>query len=482
MIEAKLGAHIRYLERTMVIKTITRTLLAISIIFALPGYAQLPEFSPIVEKAGKAVVNISTHREEPQKLVPDDLRAQLESTPLMDILRELYGNKIDEKLSGEISGIGSGSIISPNGYIVTNFHVVRDADEIYVSLNDHRQFLATLVGSDVGSDLALLKIDADNLPTVEFAEDNSAKVGQWVLAIGSPFGFENTVTAGIVSAKGRSLQSERYVPFLQTDVAINPGNSGGPLFNLQGQMIGINSQIMTESGSFAGISFAIPVHVVKSVVEQIKAKGNVTRGWMGLAFQDVTRELAKSFELKSVKGALISLVVPGSPAQKAGLKIGDIIVGFNGSKVIRATDLPPLVGVLPVHSKVPVSVVRDNKAVNLSLVLGDVTERMQVQSIQYKGTNMPTSIHEKAIKVRGLELHEKKAIASNEGVMVVNVMSKRWKDAGIRNGDIILVVDNEAIDSKNEFYELLKAQSGEIVPLLITRIGEVQRFMAVKVD
>lgn len=442
----------------------------------------LPDFKPIVKEAGKAVVSIATEKEDQKKLVPDELRGQLEQTPLMDVLREIFGTKLEEKLSGELSGIGTGSIVAPDGYIVTNYHVVKDAQKIYVRLNDYREFPAKLVGFDIGTDIALLKINAENLPFVIYADNEEAQVGDWVLAIGSPFGFDNTVTAGIISAKGRSLNSERYVPFLQTDVAINPGNSGGPLFNLKGQMIGVNSQIMTESGGFAGISFAIPVHIVKSVVTQIKGKGGVERGWMGLAFQDITRELAASFGLQEVRGALVSKVIPGSPASKSGIKIGDIIVNFNGAEIVKATDLPPLVGVLPVNTKVDLSVLRDHKIAKMSLVVGDVKERLQVSRIQYQGIAMPNSLYENSIKVRDLELSEKKAIDSNEGVMVVTVTSQSWIDAGFRRGDVILSVNQEFIKTPKEFYKLLQNHSGKTIPLLVTRVGEIQRFIAIKVE
>lgn len=467
----------------MVKHTIQSIILVYSSLFMLTCMAAgLPEFGSIIEKNVHSVVNITTEKEKKQQLVPDDLRGQLESTPLMDVLKELYGPKLEEHLSGNITGIGSGSIISSNGYIVTNYHVIKDAKSVYVRLHDTREYQAQMVGYDLGTDIALLKIEADNLPFVEFASNDDTKVGQWVLAIGSPFGFESTATAGIISAKGRSLLSERYVPFIQTDVAINPGNSGGPLFNMSGQMIGVNSQIMTESGSFAGISFAIPVHVVKSVVEQIKAKGVVKRGWMGLAFQDVTRELAQSFQLKEVRGALVSKVVKGSPADKAGVQIGDIIVRFNQHDVIYATDLPPLVGVLPIHSKVVLQVLRNNTVTDLNMELGDMNERLSVRQVQYRGAKVPNNLQENAVKVRNLEEFEQKALASNQGVYVLGVMSANWQRSGIRKGDVILAVGDKEVDDPDNFYKLINKHSGKTVPLLITRIGEIQRFVAVKID
>lgn len=448
---------------------------------ALPVYASAPHFGKVIQSNSPAVVNIVTEKAHKQEMVPEHVLNQLRGTPLMNVLKELYGNKLEEKLSGETRGIGSGSIISSNGFIITNYHVVKDAIKIQVRLNDHREFDATLMGFDVGTDLALLKIDANELPTVILAEQDATKVGDWVVAIGSPFGFTNTVTAGIISAKGRSLMSERYVPFIQTDVAINPGNSGGPLFNLNGEMVGINSQIMTETGGYAGISFAIPVHVVKTVVNQIQSKGSVSRGWMGLAFQDVTYELARSFDMESVRGALISKVVPGSPADRAGLKIGDVITAFNNQEVIYATDLPPIVGVLPVHSKVPVVVLRDQETKKLEMILGDSSERLRVRQIQFQPSSGPGSIHEQLIRVRALDHNEQRAIASVQGVMVEKVPNRVWRDAGVREGDIILAVGQSFVNSRDAFYDELQNHSGQSVALLITRIGEVQRFIAVKV-
>ena len=242
------------------------------------------------------------------------------------------------------SSLGSGFIVSSDGYILTNHHVVKEADEILIRLSDRREMVAQLVGADPRSDLALLKVEAKGLPAVEFGKSDELKVGAWVLAIGSPFGFDYSVTAGIVSAKGRSLPNENYVPFIQTDVAINPGNSGGPLFNLKGEVVGINSQIYTRSGGFMGVSFAIPIDVALDVVEQLKTKGEVSRGWLGVVIQEVNKQLAESFGLDKPQGALVAQLVPGGPAEAGGLKSGDIIVAFNGREVVLSSDLPHQVG------------------------------------------------------------------------------------------------------------------------------------------
>ena len=237
------------------------------------------------------------------------------------------------------------------------------------SLHDRREFKATVVGRDPSTDLALIKIDANNLPYLNYADSNDVKVGQWVLAIGSPFGFENSLSTGVISATGRSFGNERYVPFIQTDAAVNPGNSGGPLLNLQGEIIGINSQIISESGGFSGLSFAVPSNTIKAVVAQLKEHGSVSRGWLGLAFQDLDAQLAASFGLHSINGALVSRVMPTSPSAQAGIHEGDVITHFNNTEIKQATDLPPIVALLPVNAKVPVTVMRDGKPIAITLIL-----------------------------------------------------------------------------------------------------------------
>lgn len=449
----------------------------------LPVFAKdLPEFTPVIETAGKSVVNIITVNKETKKLVPDNVRGDLEGTPLMEVLKQMFGDKLEENLSGKGPGLGSGTIISADGYIVTNSHVIDGADEIYVRLQDRREFRAKVIGKDSGTDIALLKIEAENLPFLSYADSSLIKVGEWVLAIGSPYGFENTVTVGVVSATGRSLGSERFVPFIQTDAAINPGNSGGPLLNLQGEVIGINSQIITESGSFAGLSFAVPANVLKSVVAQLKEHGSVSRGWLGLAFQDLDRDLAESFGLKSAKGALISKVIPDSPAAKAGMKEGDIITQFNGKDIIKATDLPPIVGMLPIDSKVPIKVLRQAREMDVSLILSKFSEQdtAVLSKKEIFGPRLD-KVHQE-ISVRDLEEFEKEAMSGNQtGVMVVNVQGKPWALAGVRRGDIITIFNGKSITNTKDFYSNVKAADIEhAIPLLVTRPGDVQRFLAVK--
>ena len=331
---------------------------------AAPG--GLPPFADLVDEVSGSVVNISTvandvvassaapagpEAEAPSREnMPDWMKKFLEQHA-----PEGYGGsdseateegapaQPDEPAEGEQS-LGSGFILWDDGYVITNAHVVKGAKEISVRLQDRRELAATIIGVDEPSDVALLKIEAKNLPAVKVADVKKLRVGEWVMAIGSPFGFDYSVTAGIVSAKGRSLFTEQYVPFIQTDAAINPGNSGGPLFNLDGEVVGVNSQIYSQTGGNSGIAFAIPIDVVLSVAEQLKDKGRVTRGWLGVVVQEVTRDLAKSFGLAKAEGALVARVVPGSPSADAGLKSGDIILTFNGQPLVISNALPPMVG------------------------------------------------------------------------------------------------------------------------------------------
>ncbi len=357
-------------------------LLALSL--AMTARAELPDFTPLVEQASPAVVNIST----PQKL-PDRAMARgqmgipdLEGLP--PGLRDFFERSIPRGQGGqgqaprgqqrEAQSLGSGFIISNDGYILTNNHVVADADEILVRLSDRSEHKAKLVGADPRSDVAVLKIEAKNLPTLKLGDSDKLKVGEWVLAIGSPFGFDHSVTAGIVSAKGRSLPNESYVPFIQTDVAINPGNSGGPLLNLQGEVVGINSQIFTRSGGFMGLSFAIPIDVALNVADQLKAGGKVSRGWLGVVIQEVNKDLAESFGLDKPAGALVAQLVEDGPAAKGGLQVGDVILSLNGQSINESADLPHLVGNMKPGDKINLEVIRDNKRQTLSLTIGSLPE------------------------------------------------------------------------------------------------------------
>ncbi|MEE3190901.1 MAG: Do family serine endopeptidase, partial [Pseudomonadota bacterium] len=335
-----------------------------------------------------------------------------------EIFRHFFGRQFPQGPvpRRDSNSLGSGFIVSEDGYILTNNHVVQGADEIIVRLNDRRELEAVLIGADPSSDLAVLKVDADDLPTVELGDSDKLDVGEWVVAIGSPFGFDYSVTAGIVSAKGRSLPNENYVPFIQTDVAINPGNSGGPLFNLEGQVVGINSQIYTRSGGFMGVSFAIPINVAMDVAEQLKSKGKVSRGWLGVVIQEVNKDLAESFGLDRAAGALVVQVVDGSPAESSGLVSGDIIVKVNGKDVQLSSDLPHLIGRLRAGDAAKLSVVRAGKRKTIDVEIGALPESDDIQL----SSNTPPA--ERKSNRLGLVVSDIPAGKSNEqGVVVTDV-------------------------------------------------------------
>jgi serine protease Do len=325
--------------------------------------SHLPEFTDLVKETSPAVVNISTTQKVksgmPQLPEGFEMPELPDDSPFGELFKHFFDQDKSAPSYKDSKSLGSGFIISADGYVLTNFHVVKDADEIVVRLSDRRELLGELVGADRRSDVALLKIDASNLPVAKIGKSSDLEVGEWVLAIGSPFGFDHSATAGIVSAKGRSLPRENYVPFIQTDVAINPGNSGGPLFNQEGEVVGVNSQIYSRTGGYMGLSFAIPIEVAMDVVDQLKTSGRVSRGWLGVLIQDVTLDLAESFGMEQPRGALVAKVLPGSPAEDAGIKVGDVIVAFDGKDVDHSSGLPPIVGSTKVGVNIPVDVIRN---------------------------------------------------------------------------------------------------------------------------
>ena len=339
--------------------------------------ARLPDFTQLVEQASPAVVNISTSREAAQR--PSGKQFEIPGQEqLPDIFKHFFERQFPQQKSPQqgqapkapkARSSGSGFLISADGYLLTNHHVVKDADKIIVALNDRREMEAELIGSDPRSDLALLKIDGEDLPYLTMADSDKLKVGEWVLAIGSPFGFDYSVTAGIVSAIGRSLRSETYVPFIQTDVAINPGNSGGPLFNLDGEVVGINSQIYTRSGGFMGLSFAIPSNTATSVVAQLRATGEVSRGWLGVQIQEVSQDLAESFGLDKAAGALIAQVFDDSPALEAGLKSGDVITQVDGNEIVMSAQVAHFIGAIAPERSVVIQLVRDGESIDVDVVM-----------------------------------------------------------------------------------------------------------------
>ncbi len=450
------------------------------LLFIQQVQAQLPDFTGIVEQAKDSVVNISTNSKPKSGTMRKhlDIPNLPEGSPFGELFKKFFDDNGIEKR--ETNSLGSGFIISSDGYILTNHHVVADADEVIVRLNNRDVYDAKVIGSDKDSDIALIKIDGDNLPTLKLGDSQDLKVGEWVLAIGSPFGFDHTVTAGIVSAKGRSLPSDNYVPFIQTDVAINPGNSGGPLFNMDGEVIGINSQIYSRSGGFMGLSFAIPIEMAVDVAEQIKSKGSVSRGWLGVLIQEVTRELADSFGMSNPHGALIAKVLDDSPAQRAGLKVGDVIVEFNGRKVTRSTSLPPIVGRTAVGEDAEVVIIRNRKKRTFKVRI----EQLPTQEVLAESQPQMQPPVEKSVlgmSVKELDKITRNKLKVDSGVLVDRVEPEGpASEAGIRKGDVISMIDNHSVTSVDEFSDLAeKLKSGKSVAILIQRNnGPV--FLAIK--
>lgn len=452
-------------------------------LFSAPSFAgSLPDFTDLVEENSAAIVNISTTQKAAEGLSQLQLPNGLE-LPDDSPLNDLFKHFLDKRGGGaprQGKSLGSGFIISKDGYLITNHHVVKNADEIVVRLQDRRELIAELIGSDEKSDIALLKIAAADLPVVKFGSADKLKVGAWVLAIGSPFGFDHSVTAGIVSAKGRSLPSENYVPFIQTDVAINPGNSGGPLFNMEGEVVGINSQIFSRTGGFMGLSFAIPIDVALNVVEQIKQDGHVTRGWLGVMIQDVTRELAESFGMERPYGALVSQVVPDSPSERGGIQVGDVIVEFNDREINRSSALPPLVGKSPVDKKADVKVIRGGKKIHLRVKIAALPEQI-AGSGGASGNNQPKMSRIGVAVVDLTEEERKGETLKGGGVRVEKIEEGDALSAGIRAGDIILKIQGQAIKNSVTFRDITeKLKAGTSVALLIQRHGN-PLFLALKV-
>ncbi|MGE0371461.1 MAG: DegQ family serine endoprotease [Gammaproteobacteria bacterium] len=451
----------------------------------------LPDFTELVEQSSPAVVNISTTTKVKQEQFrnPHGESMPEQQPPFDDFLRRFFGDRGGDGGGGGGGGeefdeksLGSGFIISADGYVLTNNHVIRDADEIVVRLSDRREFVAEVVGSDKNSDVALLKIDADKLPVVKIGSSSDLKVGSWVLAIGSPFGFEHSVTAGIVSAKGRSLPNENYVPFIQTDVAINPGNSGGPLFNLDGEVVGVNSQIFSRTGGFMGLSFAIPIDIAMSVVDQLRSEGHVTRGWLGILIQDVDRALAESFGMSKPIGALVARVLPDSPAQKAGVQVGDVIVEFDGKEVESSGALPPMVGVSKIGAKLPLKVIRNGKPLTLKVMISELPEEEELDLATASGDGDSTRIKRLAITVADLTPDQKQELDGKNGVLVDATESGPASKAGIRRGDIILQFNNVEVGSVEQLKKLVAdLPAGKAVPILVQRRGS-PIFLALKLE
>jgi serine protease Do len=423
---------------------------------AVVAQAELPDFTPLVEDASPAVVNISTKQSKPVRGGPVQM-PDLEGIPPM--FREFFERGLPQQPDRrrEAQSLGSGFIISEDGYILTNNHVVADADEIMVRLPDRSELQAKLVGADPRSDVALLKIDSDDLPIVKIGNSEELKAGEWVVAIGSPFGFDHTVTAGVVSATGRSLPNESYVPFIQTDVAINPGNSGGPLFNLEGEVVGINSQIFTRSGGFMGLSFAIPIDVAMDVANQLREDGKVSRGWLGVVIQEVNKDLAESFGLERPAGALVAQVMDGGPAAKGGLTVGDVILSLNGKSIDMSGDLPHLVGAMKPGSTAKLEVVRDGDRKTLSIDIGALPEDGDLLASGGGAGGTTHSDNRLGVSVAELTEAQRQALEISGGVVIREISQGPAAMIGLRPGDVITHLNNQAIDSVETFSQVVKA-------------------------
>lgn len=442
-------------------------------------HAQLPDFVPLVEKNAPAVVNISTaSKVKPQR------RADLNGIP-EELLRGFFGDAFPippgqgevprgrgDDNKKEMQSLGTGFIISADGYIITNHHVIADADEITVRFSDRKELSAKVIGSDERTDIALLKVEAKGLPTVTLGQTSKLKVGEWVLAIGSPFGFEATVTQGIVSAKERTLPDDTYVPFIQSDVAINPGNSGGPLFNLAGEVVGINSQIYSRSGGFMGLSFSIPIEVAMNTVDQLKRNGRVIRGYLGVNVQEVTSELSESFGMDKPKGALVAEVFPDTPAAKAGIKAGDIVLSVNGREVNKSGSLPPVIGMTPVGQPVDIKLLRQGRLMNVTVVIDALPDDQKTAKNNKRGGSKEQSVGKiiEGAQLMLLDDASKQKLGIDFGLRVGAVDEGAFSQAGVREGDILLELNYVRLDTVESAQSLLqKLPKGQKIPMRILR-------------
>lgn len=459
----------------MLNKFISAMVIVLSITFAQGAYAfatNLPDFTVLAEEQGPAVVNISITQVARRGGSP------FHGMPLDPNIEEFFKRfgipgmpgapNQDQGKEYKTQSLGSGFIISQDGYVLTNAHVVSSADEVIVKLSDKREFKAKIIGADKRTDVALIKIEAKNLPTVKIGDPSKLKVGEWVAAIGSPFGLESTMTAGIVSAKGRALPQENYVPFIQTDVAINPGNSGGPLFNLRGEVVGVNSQIYSRSGGSVGLSFSIPIDVAIDISKQLRETGKITRGWLGVVIQEVTKEIAESFGIKNTNGALISGVEKGGPASKGGLKPGDIIMHFDNEPVITSSDLPRIVGATKPNKLVNVKVLRQGKVKNLNFRIGEMPTSDAKVSQNSKAPTKETA-NRIGLILKALTPQQKKKLNGKNGLLVVESTGIA-AEAGIRRGDVVLGLNNNETQSIDAFNQQINAvKVGKTVAILVQR-------------
>ena len=438
----------------------------------------LPDFTELAEKQSPIVVNISSI----QKNRPNSMQGSPEDEQMQEFFKRFgipvppgmppqNGRGQQPMPDKQVYATGSGFIVTSDGYILTNAHVVKDADEVMVKLNDKREFKAKVIGIDLRTDVAVLKINASNLPKVSIGNPDTIKVGEWVAAIGAPFGLENTMTVGIVSAKGRALPQENFVPFIQTDVAINPGNSGGPLFNLKGEVIGINSQIYSRTGGYMGLSFAIPINVAIDVMNQLKTNGKVIRGWLGIAIQEVTKELSESFGMKNTNGALVAGIEKGAPAEKGGLLPGDVITKFDGKLIESSSDLPKAVGNTKPGKTVVAEVFRKGGIKTLNLTVGEMPTD-QAEVIASNKQPEKSEVNRMGLVLKEAPPQQRKKMNGKKGLLVVDAQGSAAA-AGIRRGDIILALNNSEVESAEAFAkEVASIPNGKTVAVLVLRNDE----------
>jgi serine protease Do len=460
-------------------KFLTRVPLVLAFCFAAAGVSaqQLPDFTQLVEKAGPAVVNVEATQSDSANVQGD-----IDDQDIPDIFKRFFGPGGVHPRGGERHSLGSGFIISPDGYVLTNNHVVDGADEITIKLSDRRELEAKVIGTDKESDVALLKVSSTtSLPTLPIGDSSKLKPGQWVVAIGSPFGLDHSITHGVVSYVGRSNggADQQYVPFIQTDVPINRGNSGGPLFDLEGKVVGINSQIFSNTGGYMGVSFAIPINVAMNTVEQLKATGHVSRGVIGVGIQPVTRDFAKALGLPGTNGALVLSVQPGSGADKADIHVQDVILSYNGHPIEQTSDLPLLVGNTKPGTQVDLKVFRDGKTFNATVTVGelerDKTTLASLGNVGGKGRNRL------GIAVEDLNADQRKQLGVKDSGVVISDLTGAARRSSLQPGDVVLMVNRKHVKTTNDFYDAVKdLKEGDSTMLLVKR-GEATQFVAISV-
>jgi serine protease Do len=451
--------------------------------FVIPGPSysnpSYPNFTEVVEKNIPAVVIVHAKK---KILGNNNINQSIPNLPeeLKPFLDKFFdGENGNPSEPRKAPSFGSGFILTKDGYIMTNNHVIANSDEITITMSDQTELSAKLVGSDERSDLALLKVDADDLPTVNIGTSENLKLGEWVLAIGSPFGFDHTVTAGIVSGKKRNLPNESYVPYIQTDVAINPGNSGGPLFNLKGDVVGVNAQIYTRSGGFMGVSFAIPAETLSNVYKQLKKDGKVKRGWLGVYIQEVDKDLAISFGLDKPKGAVVAKILDKSPAQKSGLMQGDIILSFDNKDVKKSKDLPLLVGSTEVNRSVKVKILRNKSIVYKNITIEELPEDNQIASMREKPVDNKTI---SGLTVSDINENTKKSLNIYGGIKVDEISSEQLNQSKIQVNDIITHINNKPIFNVKDFSKKIQNIKDNSVANLLVYRNSTPVYLAIKIS